>query len=84
MWVSLIEFVKRHHLEDEEDVGAVTLHPGDSCLQWKSRTSQVVRVTDGGRGGSVPPVAVETQCNLPCSVADDGNHIYFLLRHQNL
>ena len=43
MRVSLIEFVKRHHLEDEEDVGAVTFHPGDSCLQWKSRMSQVVR-----------------------------------------
>ena len=35
-------------------------------------------------GGLVPPVAVETPCNLPCLVADDGNHIYFLLRHRNL
>ena len=35
--------VRRFQLGDEEDVGAITLHPGYNCMQWKSIPSQVVR-----------------------------------------
>ena len=45
--------VRRFQLGDVEDVGAITLRPGNNCMQWKSRPSQVVRklLTAAGADG---------------------------------